>query len=321
MTITTTLTTGTIHEGVGRTLFYGRGCFGVHNCLNNSYLLTIANGTDVDYIRPHRTVASVADDLEVLEFWPHVDSNKYTSGKVEQAVELFNTFGPYKDMFVCSPANSIQVHLKDHPCDKVFTGLMTIRDYLYGNIGGSWNFLLNGVEEGAEDFYLRSRIAIVLSLCNASFNPFSNRVSVSSSNNGRSESDAIMIESDTDALALFFLIYGTEEECADCWSQDKMGIGQNRNGYVRNYGDSITRIGRERGYNEGDYVAMSHWLDAWVSNGGHKDPSFDRNRGRLTVGQFLQRVRERLAPGSLEPNQNKADIIIELFEELKDMYK
>ena len=64
---------------------------------------------------------------------------------------------------------------------------------------------------------------------------------------------------------------------------------------------------------------MSHWLRAWLSVDTFLSPEMIQKKGRLTVGNFVDRMMSRV--NSQRGEENKANIVLSMFEELKEMYE
>lgn len=307
MSNTTTIALNEIHPQVRGTEFRNHGCFGAHNSFSHYPTQTHQRTNGVN-------AGNFTNIMEVIEFWPHI-SHEAILRDLSDAVDVYNSIGFWKDFFTISPANSIWVNLKEHPADKVFTGFMSIRDYLYGHYRG-FEFLWENIEGlSKEEILLRKRIGLFLKISGVSIDIFG-RVGISSGNNRGSESTSIYMYNNMDALTAYFFVYGTGEECADCWAQEPVGVGRNTNGYLRDHSSGLGQIARSRGYS--DYSSMSGWLDQWVHNEGHKDPRFDVNRRRLTCYQVFERIRSRMS--QTQTSTERAQIIIDIFEEIKDMY-
>lgn len=307
MSNTTTIALNEIHPTVRGTEFRNHGCFGAHNSFSHYPSLNHQRNNGPN-------AGNYTNLMEVIEFWPHLSHEALVS-ELPDAVEVYNSIGFWKDFFTISSANSIWVNLREHPADKVFTGFMSIRDYMYGHYRG-FDFLWNGIEGlSKEEILLRKRIGLFLKLSGVSIDIFG-RVSLSGGNSQRSESTSIYMYEAMDALVAYFFVYGTGEDCADCWAQEPVGVGENVNGYLRDHSSGLHNIAGSRNYS--NYTSMSSWLDQWVHNEGHKDPRFDAQRQRLTCRQVFERIRTRMAQANT--SAERAQIIIDIFEEIKDMY-
>lgn len=298
MTVTVTAAFTSVDDQKARFRVGPSGCFGYFNSL--SYL----NLSD-------RTPANQwTQNFELLEFWPHMQVDAQYSEKIAEAIEAMNGFGPYKDLFVHSPANSIQANCREHEVDKIFTGFMTIRDFLY--YGNGFANLKAHSEVPADGV----RMGILLGMMGCSCDMFG-RFTMSERSSS-SEGTATYIPQSLDALALYMMMFGTKENCAQCWAQGKMGEENHSNGYVRNGRGELRNIRRIRGYSESYYSSMSHWLQGWMSVPTFLPDDLAAKRGRLTVRQFIDRIRGRLQ--GISGGAEQAAIIISLFEELKEMY-
>lgn len=311
MANSTTIAFGDLHPTIKGGEFPNHGCFGAHNSFSQ-YRPVRHDGRDE---RNHFT-RELTSQMEVIEFWPHV-SEAILNRDLRIAVDIFNSIGCYSDLFWVTPANSIGVNLREHPADKVFTAFMMIRDQLYGH-----NDILTCMfppELPKEDFLLRKRIALFLRIAGFSMDMFG-RVTLSSNVSAGAESCATHVPNGTDALAAYLFIFGSKEQCADCWAQEPVGVGDNYNGYIRDWSDRMNSVRTRRGYDPNDYGSISRWLYAWSKSDGHKDPQFDEKRRRLTVGQLLIRLRDRLASLATASDSEKSETIINVFDEIKDMY-
>ena len=307
MANSTTITLNEIHPTIRGAEFRNHGCFGAHNCF--SHYQTLSHNRNNGGNSGQFTA-----DMEVIEFWPHLSDNTIAE-KVRDAVNVYNSIGFWKDFFVVSPANSIWVNLREHPADKVFTGFMSIRDYMDGYYGG-YEFLWENIPNlSEEDILLRKRIGLFLKVSGVSIDIFG-RVNIGSGTNRGSESTSIYLTPEMDALTAYFFAHGTGEECSDCWAQEPVGVGENYDGYLRNHSSGLGRVGTRRGYP--GYTSMSSWLYEWIHNDGHKDRHFDDLRGRLTCRQVFDRIRTRMP--QVNSAAERAQIIIDIFEEIKDMY-
>lgn len=310
MSVTTTMTRRVVDNDYGRILFRDHGCFGGNNSYNGYYMY----GHDGANNGREPTIADHSEDLEIIEFWPHVTGNQ-SIAQYQEAVDLFNSMACYKDMFTLTVANSIAVNLRENPADKVFTGLMTIRDYLYGNLRGM-DFLWEGIED-KEELLKRKRIALILRLAGVSVDMFG-RLNTHGMGSNTNESAAIYLNRSFDAMCLYALVTDDVSVVSDVWAQNPVGEGNNVFGYRRNNRSELPAIRRERGYSDTEYSSMSDWLRAWAHTTGHKSATLDTKRGRLTIDQIINRIRDRIAQAGT--NSARADVIMNVFEELKEFY-
>ena len=319
MTISTQITLDQFYDSVGQIRFLNNGCFGSHNQFNYCSLPSMpgsaSNRAEID---GHNRMDNISGRMQTLEFYPHCSAGDLVSGeKLEEAVDFFNSIGVYKDMFAVSPVNSIWVDLRNNPADKVFTGLMSIRDHLYYGLGNQQMF--QNIEGLTKDqILLRKRIAMFLSLGGVSFNTFGEGAIRNHVGGGGNEGCATLVPEYADALAAYFFVFGSKDQCADAFAQEPVGVGINQSGYIRN-GRDVHGVCRRRGYNTGTYAAMSHWLKAWVDNPGHKDASFDAMRGRMNLNTFFDRIIQRIA--NVRNNDQKVEIVLNIFDEMKEYYE
>ena len=313
MANTTLISLTQIKENIGQIALRSHGCFGTHNSFNYQDLVDHRNRYASGNCR------SVTAEMETIEFFPHISGDAIMS-KVAKTVDFFNSIGVYARTFTTSPVNSIMANMRETPADKIFTGFMTLRQYLHGNFRAFSFMLTEGLSK--EEEYLRRRIGLFLQMVGTSIDMFG-RVAISDARSAGSEGTATFIPRGMDALAAYMFVYGTEEQCSDAFAQHPVGESPNENGYLRDGHNGLSRIRNERGYNHRDfnYASMSHWLQAWIMNDGHKPAELDARKGRLTVLQIIDRIRERII---LLPNggtdEQRTDIILNVFEELKDMY-
>lgn len=306
MTITTTIAKREVdsnHKEIG---FFSRGCFGVHNHLDDFSLPRWDGNHSRIYIN------TLSSELEILNFWFHGNNDQLR--EIPDAVETMNSMACYKDMFTYNSAGAIEVNLRTNPADKVFTGLMTIRDVIYGYYRGL-EFLYDGIDD-KEELLKRKRIALALRLAGASADMFGRWNFDHSRYDAGDESAAVYIDSSMPAISLMPLILSDETIFPDMWPQAPVGEGRNVNGYIRNHSSSQLRaVARDYGWQNGGYTAMSHWLRLWSLADGHKPESMDARRQSLTVGGFFNRIETRMRNTSREA---QAEVVISLFDELKE---
>lgn len=294
--------------------FFGRACFGVCNHLDDFRRLKW-NNSGGDFFTPE-----TVQNLEMLDFWPHINNNQMAS--IPEELEVFNSIACYKDMLTYTSAGTIQVNLRDNPADKVFTGLMTFRDMLYGYYRGL-EFLYTGIDD-KEELLKRKRIALALRLAGVSANMFGHWEFDHSRYDSGDESSAIYIDESMSAMAYLPLISDDAETFSEVWVQQPVGEGRNGNGYIRNHhqtslcnvavdysglppsSDAVTA-----------YRSMSHWLRLWTMIDNKKPAGFASRRDQLTIAQFHERIESRIRGVELS---QQGDIVTSLFDELKEFY-
>lgn len=312
MSITTTISFLNVSPTVGEQRFLDRGCFGVHNHLDD-FLARDHTGNSAS---PRINLGTVVEQMEVLDFWPHV-YNQESLNSIPDWVDVFNSMSCYKDMFTYTSAGSISVNLRNNPADKVFTGLMAIRDSIYGYMNGL-EFLFEGVTD-KEELLKRKRIAQCLRLAGMSCD-FFGRWSTANRLGSQDESCAIWLHPSMSAASLLPIFDSSDEYSENVWIQDPVGISRNRNGYVRNHDTSLLRaMAREKGFNQNCYETMSQWLYCWINTQGKKRPIIDERKPNITIEAFTQRV--RASTERSDNNDDRSSIIVSLFEDLKEYFQ
>ncbi|WMX18873.1 hypothetical protein [Escherichia phage vB_EcoP_PAS59] len=314
MSISASIAPVTPAEDFGESVFKGRACFGTFNCMH-MYSVTDING---DSLR-QTNLRDRTSEIEVINFWPHnfygVPSKDIERALVE-ATDIFNSMSCYKDMFSVTSVNSIAVNLRNHPADKVFTGLMTIRSYLDGDFNGM-EFLQEGVQD-KEELLKRQRIGLALRLAGLSRN-FFGRWCYSNDVDSTDESAATYFDGDMSAIAFLPLICTTDEFSENVWVQNVFGVDDNRDGYVRNHNDGVLRrMARRRDQDPDHYESMSEWLRLWSTCAGHKREVLDQRMDRITVRSFIERLMQAV-PSSMTPEEAGARVV-SLFDELVEYY-
>ena len=314
MSISASIAPVTPAEDFGESVFKGRACFGIFNCMH-MYFVTDINGES----RNRTSLRDRTSEIEVINFWPHsfygVPAKDIERALVE-ATDIFNSMSCYKDMFSVTSVNSIAVNLRNHPADKVFTGLMTIRSYLDGDFNGM-EFLQEGVQD-KEELLKRQRIGLALRLAGLSRN-FFGRWCYSNDVDSTDESAATYFDGDMSAIAFLPLICTTDEFSENVWVQNVFGVDDNRDGYVRNHNDGVLRrMARRRDQDPDHYESMSEWLHLWSTCAGHKREVLDQRMDRITVRSFIERLMQAV-PSSMTPEEAGARVV-SLFDELVEYY-
>ena len=254
---------------------------------------------------------AISSEIEMYEYWPHINKDTLEAN-VTRAVNALNFMSVYKDMFILSPLNTVQVNLREHPADKVFTGYMSLRNWLhYASFKSLWTYAPE--ERKAE----ADAISVVLEEIGVSIDMMGN-ISFSE-RSSTSESTCTLISSHMDAICLYLMLYASTSETSQCWAQNCVGVDENYQGYLRNGRDGMSRVINRRGYSSGTYSSMSHWLRAWLSVDTFLSPEMIQKKGRLTVGNFVDRMMSRV--NSQRGEENRANIVLSMFEELKEMYE
>lgn len=320
MTISTYISLDNVYDSVGQLRFIDNGCFGQHNYFDGNYIRghgnSLSNRATID---GNGLLSQISERMETLEFFPHQTSSTLRDGVLlEKAVKFFDSIGCYEGLFAVSPVNSIWVNLRTNPADKVFTGLMSIRDYLYH--GGSANYQMTRNTEGLtqEEIYIREKIGFFLGLTGVTFSMMGGMSVSGNIGTGGNESCSIFVPRSIDALAAYAFVFGDKELCSDCFAQQPVGVGLNTSGYIRN-GRFSRDVAQRRGYRVETYSGMSHWLWGWANNPGHKSANLDAMRGRMSMQQIVDRISQRTS--NVTDVDAKVRIIVEIFEEIKEYYE
>lgn len=310
MSISSTIAPIEPKQHLGEQRDVDRACFGVHNRMDEVWPRNIERRQ----ITTHGRLANFSQELEVIEFWPHVGMEGYEQ-KALNAVEVMNSMSCFKDLFTLTAANSISVNLRNNPADKVFTGLMTIRDMLSGYFGGL-EFLYEGIDD-KEELLKRKRLELVLRLAGMSRNFFGGW-DTGNLGSTSDESTAIYFDEYSSAASLLPLYCDTDEYSESVWVQNPVGVGRNSSGYIRNYSQSALReVIRAKYNNPSEYSGMSMWLDVWVSSDGCKREVIDQKRNNLTLSQFMDRI---VARTNGVESAEKANVVVSLFDDLVEYY-
>lgn len=312
MSITTTISFLNVSPTVGEQRFLDRGCFGVHNHLRDFN----AKDHTGSVASPRIVLGTLTDQMEVLDFWPHV-YNQSSIESIPDWVDVYNSMSCYKDMFTYTSAGSVSVNLRNNPADKVFTGLMAIRDSIYGYLNGL-EFLFEGVTD-REELLKRKRIAICLRLAGLSCD-FFGRWTTSGRAGSSEESCAIWFHPSMGAACFLPIFDTTEEFSEEVWIQNHVGVGENIDGYVRNHDTARLRaMANHRGFRSDHYETMSQWLYCWGITQGNKRPLIDERKNNITIASFLQRV--QVSTNGLNTNEERSAAVVSLFDDLKEYFQ
>lgn len=307
MAISTTLAPVEVSDMLGEQVFTSRVCFGIHNAMHNFSTRDInglSNRTSLDNFTAH---------MGKINYWPHCNMDEIESHLLDTA-DVLNSCSMYKDMFTITSANSVEVDLREHAADKVFTGLMTFRSYLDCEYE-SMDFLSEGVDD-REEWLFRRRVGLALALAGVS-KDFFGELNFDRVNDSTDESTSIYLPHDLPAFAFLPIICNTDEFSTDVWLQNKVGEGDNTSGYIRNHDrTTLRRIARRRNQNAEMYSSMSTFLRVWSKSTGWKRSSLDEKVSNINVNGFLERIESRCDSST----ENNKETITSLFKELVEYY-
>ena len=307
MAISTTLAPVEVSDQVGEQSFTSRVCFGIHNSMRNF------STRDINGLSIGTSLDNFTAQMGKINYWPHCNMDEIGSHLLDTA-DVLNSCSMYKDMFTITSANSVEVDLRKHAADKVFTGLMTFRSYLDFEYE-SMDFLSNGVDD-KEEWLFRRRVGLALALAGVS-KDFFGELNFDRVNDSTDESTSIYLPHDLPAFAFLPIVCNTDEFSTDVWLQNKFGEGDNTSGYIRNHDRAaLRRIARNRNQNAEMYSSMSTFLKVWSQSTGWKRSSLDEKSSNINVNGFLERIESRC---SSNMDSNK-ETIISLFKELVEYY-
>lgn len=307
MAISTTLAPVEVSDMLGEQSFTSRVCFGIHNSMHNF------STRDINGLSNRTSLDNFTAQMGKINYWPHCNMVDIESHLLDTA-DVLNSCSMYKDMFTITSANSVEVNLREHAADKVFTGLMTFRSYLNCEYD-SMDFLSKGVDD-KEEWLFRRRVGLALALAGVS-RDFFGEINFDRVNDSTDESTSIYLPNDLPAFAFLPIICNTDEFSTDVWLQNKFGEGTNTSGYIRDHDrTTLRRIARNRNQNPDMYSSMSTFLQVWSKSTGWKRSSLDEKVSNISVSGFLERVESRCG-SDMESNK---ETIISLFKELVEYY-
>lgn len=261
-----------------------RACFGSFNCTGHE----------------HRQF------LDKMEWHPEVGNSTPTA---KECVDFVHSFGFWEGLFHLTSLGGVASNFDGVQADQLITAYMTARNcntgyynFLDGNIGS----------QHMPDDIQRRKILFTAYVIGVSTNVFG-QINVSSGVDNNESTTIVLYDTD-DAYALYLMAFGTKDECQGLFVQGRMFQGLNDNGYIRNQSRNLSQLRRTLTSNQGDaYANLADWMRAYLRGPAAENTG---KLGRLTVGQFKNRMRER----SRISNANGLEVFFSMFEELKDLY-
>lgn len=244
------------------------------------------------------------ENLEKMEFHP-----ERSGASAKDCLAFVNSFGCWKDVLHLTSLGGLASSFDDVKADQLITCLMTAR-----NVNQEYYSFLSNRSNNNEGLTQEQvdKIRLVCYVIGIDINRFGG---INFITPGHDEGTTISLHIEDDAYGIYLLAYGSKEDFEGAFVQGRMFTGFNSHGYLRGSSSNMDRFRRTLpAAQRSRYVHMSDWLRAYL----HTDEVASRNKlGRLTVGQFRDRMRART--NSLSSNEIMSTIL-SMFEELKDLY-